>query len=410
MVCRRRRHDFNCAAQRHTEVLHFSRLSLLCAPWGASIQPFCVHLEQLVNAFPQLPVLRGGQLIVLRQQLSRGGLRLVQQQHIAVEIGDLQHGQTVLPLAEEIAGTPELQILLRDLEAVVGVRQGLQSPLRLLAAALSHQHAVALGPAAAYAAPQLVQLAQTEALGVLHHHQRGVGHVHAHLHHRGGHQNVRLAGGKGRHDGFLLPDLHLAVQHRDPQIGEGLLLQGSGIGRHGLPLVGEVVAVAHQRTHDEYLMALGHLLTDEAVQPRPIPLVHGKGIHPLPSRRKLVDDGHIQIAVDDQRQRPGDGGGGQHQHMGILRLLAKRRPLGHAEAVLLVGDDQSQLLILHILCQQGVGADAKADAAVGESLQNDPPLLGFRRAGQQGTGDAEPGEQRRQIFIVLLCQYLRGSH
>ena len=193
-----------------------------------------------------------------------------------------------------------------------------------------------------------MQLAQAEALGVFHHHQRGVGHVHTHLHHGGGHQNIRLAAGKGRHDGLLLLGLHLAVKYRDPQVREGLLLQGLCIGRHGLALVGQLVAVAHQRADDEHLMPLLHLLADEAVQPRPIPLVHGEGAHPLPSRRQLVNDGHIQIAVDDQRQRPGNGCGRQHQHMGSLRLLAQGRPLVDAEAVLLVRHHQPQPSVLHV--------------------------------------------------------------
>ena len=43
------------------------------------------------------------------------------------------------------------------------------------------------------AAAQLVQLRQAETLGVLDHHQAGVGHVHAHFDDRGGHQHLHLA-------------------------------------------------------------------------------------------------------------------------------------------------------------------------------------------------------------------------
>ena len=156
-----------------------------------------------------------------------------------------------------------------------------------------------------------------------------------------------------------------------------------------------MVVLPHQRADDEHLMPLGHLLADEGIQPLAVFLPHGEGVHPLPSGGQLVDDGHVQIAVDDERQRPGDGGGGQHQHMGGRGLFGQCRPLIHAEAVLLVGDDQPQPGVLHILGQQGVGADAQVDAAAGQTGQNLPALLGAGGAGEQGAAQPEAGEQRR---------------
>ena len=46
---------------------------------------------------------------------------------------------------------------------------------------------------------QLVELREAEALGVLDHHHRGVGHVDADLDHGGGDEHVGVAGGEGRH-------------------------------------------------------------------------------------------------------------------------------------------------------------------------------------------------------------------
>ena len=50
--------------------------------------------------------------------------------------------------------------------------------------------------------------------------------------------------------------------------------------------------------------------------------------------------------------------------MGVLRLLGQGRPLVHAEPVLLVRHHQAQLPVLHVLRQQGVGADAQVDGPV----------------------------------------------
>jgi hypothetical protein len=72
-------------------------------------------------------------------------------------------------------------------------------------AARSGWRAAAPDPAA-----QLVQLRQAQALGVLDDHQAGVGHVDAHLDHRGGHQQLQLAALEGIHHrglfrGFMRP-------------------------------------------------------------------------------------------------------------------------------------------------------------------------------------------------------------
>ena len=51
----------------------------------------------------------------------------------------------------------------------------------------------------AYPATELVELGKAEPLRVLDDHHGGVRYVHAYLDDGGGHQNVRLVGGEGRH-------------------------------------------------------------------------------------------------------------------------------------------------------------------------------------------------------------------
>ena len=65
--------------------------------------------------------------------------------------------------------------------------------------------------AAAPDAPaELVQLRQPEALGVLDHHDRRVGHVDADLDHRRGDEDRDVAGAKALHRRVLLGRLHAA--------------------------------------------------------------------------------------------------------------------------------------------------------------------------------------------------------
>ncbi len=72
-----------------------------------------------------------------------------------------------------------------------------------------------MGGAAPDAAAQLVQLRETEALGVLDHHDGGLRHVDADFDHRGGDQKLRLAGREARHGGILLGALHAAMHQVD---------------------------------------------------------------------------------------------------------------------------------------------------------------------------------------------------
>ena len=71
-------------------------------------------------------MLRPGQVRVSLQELLCGLLGLGQKPGIPGQIRHSQLGQAVLPGAEEIAGSPELQVLLGNLKAVRGARQGLE--------------------------------------------------------------------------------------------------------------------------------------------------------------------------------------------------------------------------------------------------------------------------------------------
>ena len=77
-------------------------------------------------------------------------------------------------------------------------------------------------PAAADAAAQLVQLGKSHAFGVLDHHERGIGHVDAHLDHRRRDQKLDLARLEGRHGRVLLRTGHAAVHESDAHVRQRL--------------------------------------------------------------------------------------------------------------------------------------------------------------------------------------------
>ena len=63
---------------------------------------------------------------VLGQQLLGAGLGLAQDFHVCGHVGDLQLGQTVLALAKEVPGAPQLQVCLGNLKSIAGVPEQLE--------------------------------------------------------------------------------------------------------------------------------------------------------------------------------------------------------------------------------------------------------------------------------------------
>jgi hypothetical protein len=69
-------------------------------------------------------------------------------------------------------------------------------------------------------AAQLVQLGKAEALGVLDHHQAGVGHIDADLDHRGRHQHLDLVAQRRPPSRRPSRRLEPAVHQADLQVGQ----------------------------------------------------------------------------------------------------------------------------------------------------------------------------------------------
>ena len=141
----------------------------------------------------------------------------------------------------------------------------------------------------------------------------------------------------------------------------------------------------------------------------------GKGLHRLPSRRQLVDDGHIQIAVENQRQRPGDGGGGHAPACGgALRLAGQGRPLGRRRSGAARPSPPAPGRAYSTSPgEQGVGADGTSRCSRRPAAPRCDllPLLGTGGAGEQGAGRIPSRSIRGDsALIVLPGQDLRRGH
>ena len=110
------------------------------------------------------------------------------------------------------------------------------------------------------------------------------------------------------------------------------------------------------------------------------------GLYGLTARRQLVDDAHVQVAIERHGQCAGNGRGRHHQHVGhvVLAALAPQLgPLGHAEAVLLVDHHQSQAAELHGVFNHGVGAHENLHRAVVQPAEHLLAALALDHAREQ---------------------------
>ena len=328
--------------------------------------------------------------------------------------GDIEaDGQAALLGALQVSGAAHLHVFLGQFKAVFRSAEKVQPLLALLGyLGALHEDAVGAFRTPAHAAAQLVQLAQAEALGTLNHHHRGVGHVHPHLYHGGGHQDIGPSGGEGVHVEGLVGRILLPVY-------DGHLVLGQREGLHNLLIAQLEVLVVHlfalkdERIHNKGLPALGNLVPDEVVHGVTLVLPHAEGCDGLAARGHLVYHGHVQVSVQGHGQGARDGGGRHHQHVRrgtAPAFVPEAGTLLHAKAVLLVHDGQAQGPELHRVFNERMGSYQDADAAVLQSSVNLPAPGRGGGAGEEGTLDAGGLEVLGHIGVVLLGKHFGGGH
>ncbi len=131
------------------------------------------------------------------------------------------------------------------------------------------------------------------------------------------------------------------------------------------------LAAADARADDVDLVALADLLADALIGTLEPGRLLGErddvGLHPRAAGRQLRERGGLQVAEDRHRDGARDRRRRHHQHVrrcGVA-LGGQRRSLLHAEAVLLVDDDEAEVGELHLLLEQRVRADDDAGGSRG---------------------------------------------
>ena len=84
------------------------------------------------------------------------------------------------------------------------------------------------------------------------------------------------------------------------------------------------------------------MLADKAIGPFPFGRIDEIGLNGPAAFWHFIQNRKIQISVNDESQRSGDGRSGHDQHVRVPGFLCQRHSLGYAEPVLLVSDNQTQ--------------------------------------------------------------------
>ena len=187
-----------------------------------------------------------------------------------------------------------------------------------------------------------MELGESEAVGTLDDHHRGVGDVHTDLDDGGRQEYLCFARDEAAHSFVLLIGLHLTMYTHDLAVGEVLAVAAEAFVERAHRLL---FALLDHGEDDIGLTALLQLTLEELIYPIHLALTLVVGLDRLAPGWELVDDGDIQVAVEGHGERTRDGRSAHDEdvRVDLLALLPQPRALHDTEAVLLVDDGQPEM-------------------------------------------------------------------
>ena len=130
--------------------------------------------------------------------------------------GDI--GNAGLSESEKGARTADFQVFFGEEEAVVAFDEGVEA---VVGAVFPRQEEAVGGVCSASDAPaELVELRESESVGVFDNHDGRIGHINAHFDDRGGDKHVYIARFECLHHAFFVGGLHFSVEESDGEFGE----------------------------------------------------------------------------------------------------------------------------------------------------------------------------------------------
>ena len=324
-------------------------------------------------------------------------------QHLGVQLEADRSDITRLFFAQQVAGTPDFQVVGSQAKAaaqIVQLLKHLQTPAGILGQpVLAGDQQVGKGALGGAADPtaQLVQLGQTKLVGPVNNDRVGSRNIKTRLNDRRAQQHIGPVVQEVEHDRFEVALGHLAMANRQ-----------AGLGHQRPQLVGHTLNRLHPVMDKKDLSPPLQFTQDG--RPDQI-LVKARHIGPngLTVDRWRLD--HTQVAQSDQAhvEGPGNRRGGQGQHVDQVAQLLDLFLVHHPKAVLFVNHDQAQPFEHNVSLQQPMSADDNIDLAVGQAAHHGSGVLSRTKTVQHLNPHRVAGKAAGKGLAVLLGQN-RGRH
>ncbi len=140
--------------------------------------------------------------------------------------------------------------------------------------------------------------------------------------------------------------------------------------------------------------------------------IDAPGLDRSSSGRKFIEHADVEVAVQRERKRAGNGRRGHDQHVRfrISIFSHQAEALHDPETVLLIDDHQADAVELDLVLDERMGADDELGIALGEMATDLALAIFLKRAGEQHDAISEWLEQAPRRKIVLRGEDLRRRH
>ena len=242
---------------------------------------------------------------------------------------------TVLFRSKDIARTADFQVPHRDTETGAELRKLPDSRQPLLGRFRQHmvrphrEVGIGLPVAPAHPAPQLIKLAEAEPFRVIHNQGICVRHVQAVFNNGCAQQHVIVAVVEVQHHVFQLVFLHLPVGHAHPGF------------RHQCPQPLIEAADAPHPVVQKVDLSAPAEFTQDGVPDQGIGILRNHGLYRDPLFRRGFQHTHVTDARHRHMQGPRNRRRAQGEHVHLPLHVLDNFLMGHAEALLLVHDEQA---------------------------------------------------------------------
>ena len=243
---------------------------------------------------------------------------------------------------------------------------------------------------------------------IINDHDIGSLHIHTDLNHRCGYEDINLPVKEALHDRILFLRIHFSMK-------QCYAIPPSQRGTH--PVINfRHVAHIHiliflNRRADHIALIPFIYFFQHSFQNR----THGTAGYQLCRNRraplgKLLNRGHIHIAIQGNRQRTGNRCCTHQQKINLFPFFQHFLSLGNTKTVLLIRNHHTQIIIFHIILKQCVRTDQNINFIMLQALQYILFLCRLQARIQHVNGNVKVRKQPLQICEMLLGKNFRGCH